>query len=78
MSPEAPQEASPALIEALQDTDWGVRVAAATALGEIGPAAKAARPALEKALLDADKRVRESAREALNGIEGNPKKQQDP
>ena len=40
-------EAAPALTEALQDSDKSVRVAAAYALGEIGPDAEAAVPALE-------------------------------
>lgn len=61
--------AVPVLVEALADIDWGVRAAAARALGEYGSAASAAKPALEKAAKeDAETSVREAAKEALNGI----------
>ncbi len=47
-------EAVPALIDALQDESWMVRMYAARALGEIGPPAGEALPALAALLLEDD------------------------
>jgi hypothetical protein len=55
-------------IEALKDKDKGTRIAAAFALGKIGPAAKDAVPALIEALKDKDRDVRSTAAQALSGI----------
>jgi HEAT repeat protein len=60
----------PALIRALEDEDPDMRVAAANALGEIGPEAMEAVPALVWAALeDEDRDVRSVAVWALGGIE---------
>jgi HEAT repeat protein len=56
------------LITALGDAASGVRRAAATALGRIGPAAAWAVPALITALGDADMEVRDNAAQALEQI----------
>ena len=56
-------QATPALIQALQDKEWEVRQAAAQALGQIGD--PQAIPALLEALKDADSGVRRAAAEAL-------------
>jgi len=53
----------------LKDNDEDVREAAAFALGEIGPDAKAAVPVLSKALRDGDEGVREAAADALEKIQ---------
>jgi glyceraldehyde-3-phosphate dehydrogenase type I len=58
----------PALIKALEDSDWEVRYYAAKALGKIGPVAKDAAPALIKVLEDSDSYVRRYAAEALGKI----------
>ena len=55
-------------IEVLKDKDVRVRNAAATALGQIGPAAKAAVPALIEALKDKDRTVRRVAAFVLGQI----------
>ncbi len=57
--------AVPALIEALNDTDFSVRVWSMSALGSLGPAAKAAVPALKQATKDRDQGIRTSAKAAL-------------
>jgi HEAT repeat protein len=63
-------EAVPVLIDLLHDPDEKLRVMAATALGQFGPAARSAAPALAEALADrAD--VRAAAAEALSHIEVN-------
>jgi hypothetical protein len=66
-------EAVPALTEALKtaDTD-ALRVAAATALGEVGPDARPAVPLLQKLLKDKHRPTRDAAREALEKIQGGP------
>jgi hypothetical protein len=61
--------AVPALIQALGDSDWEVRCAAAEALGAIGD--PQAVPALIKALGDSDRDVRRAAAEALGKL-GDP------
>ncbi len=63
------EKAVPALIEALSDADPGVRLAAAQALGRIGPAAKDAAPALIKAIFDKDVTLRRAARSALRDLQ---------
>lgn len=69
----AAEEAVPVLTAALADPDWGVRVAAARALGEYGPGAAAARTALEKAAKeDPEEPVREAAKTALKTIRKAP------
>ena len=60
--------ALPVLISALKDNDRGVRLSAASALGQIGPAAKEAVPALIAALKDKDIWVRRNAASALTRI----------
>src|SRR4051812_26415721 len=55
----------------LRDADPGKRRAAAAALGEIGPKAKAAVPDLAAALKDADAQVRVSASQALWSLAGD-------
>jgi len=62
-------QATPALIQALQDKDRDVRRAAAEALGQIGD--RQAIPALIEALKDEDEGVRRAAAEALEKI-GDP------
>ena len=52
LGPAANRETVPALIEALQDEEKGVRITAALVLGSLGPAAKDAVPALIQALED--------------------------
>ena len=61
------QSAVPALAEALQDKEPGVRRSAAEALGWIGPKAQDAVPALVEALQDKEL-VRQGAMEALGQI----------
>ena len=56
------------LAEALADTDVSVRVSAAMALDNMGPAAAPAVPALIKALRDPDAKVRPWAARALGSI----------
>ena len=63
---EAANSAVPALIQALQDQDAGVRVNAAYALGGIGEGAKDAIPALIQLLQDPEVGYR--ATEALGSI----------
>jgi HEAT repeat protein len=59
--------AVPALIQALGDSDWDVRRAAAEALGAIGD--PQAVPALIKALRDRSEDVRHAARQAIQQIQ---------
>jgi HEAT repeat protein len=66
-------EAVPALIEAVISEDWGVRLSAAMALGDIGEAADAAVPTLGNALQDENPSVRSGAAWALGRI-GKPAK----
>ena len=61
-------EAVPALARALGDVSRDVRVVAANALGEIGPAAEAAAPALIRTLGNRSERMRQSADLALRRI----------
>ena len=60
--------AVPALIDALRDTDAGVRKAAANALGKVDPDVKLAVPALTDALKDKAPPVRQAAASALGLI----------
>jgi HEAT repeat protein len=62
-----------ALTEALEAEDKYLRNHAATALGNIGPAARTAVPALTRSLRDADEEVRGEAAEALGRIGGEAK-----
>jgi HEAT repeat protein len=66
---EMPAEVVPVLVDRLQDTVLDVRVAAALALGFIGPEAKAAVPALTGAARDGLAPLREAAGEALKKIQ---------
>jgi HEAT repeat protein len=79
-SPES-AEAVPVLMELLTaalapDGTTGMRIAAAQALGEIGPPAKAAVPQLRTMLNEENPEIRRFAEEALESIEGKkaPKK----
>ena len=60
----------PALIAALGNADQNVRMNAAVALGQIGPAAEKAAPALMAALGDANGDVRANAAKALRLMAG--------
>jgi HEAT repeat protein len=60
----------PPLLDGLADRDGVKRRAAATALGRMGPLARAAVPALEKVLNDVNPEVRQAASDALKGILG--------
>jgi HEAT repeat protein len=62
-------EALPELTRALSDESAEVRYWAASAIGYIGPAAKAAGPALRARIDDPDEKVREEVRKALAEIE---------
>jgi TonB family protein len=61
--------AVPALIEALNDTDYEVRLWSMAALGSLGPAAKEAIPALKQATKDKDEGIRGSAKATIVEIE---------
>jgi HEAT repeat protein len=61
-------EALPALIEALENADAGVRARAAAALGHHGEAAQAAVAALARALSDNDPKVQAAAAIALGNL----------
>ena len=67
------EPAVPALIEALRDTDAGVRKAAANALGKVDPDVKLAVPALTDALKDKVPAVRQAAAGALGLIGSDAK-----
>ena len=60
--------AVPTLTELLHDKQWGVRKAAAEALGKIGPEAKAAIPGLTDLVRDEKGDLRDVAGEALEKI----------
>jgi HEAT repeat protein len=64
----APEEV-PALIRALEDKDWTIRLEGAQVLGQMGPTGKAAVPALQQALHDERMSVRLHAAEALTAID---------
>jgi HEAT repeat protein len=66
-----PDQAVPALAEALKDSSANVRVTAVKALAQIGPEARSAVPALKKALTDSDQGVRLASENALKAIQGN-------
>ncbi len=68
LAPDA-LEALPALIDALRDSDEGLRRRAAVALGRFGGAAVAAIPALRLSLNDPDEGVRSFAGAALTLID---------
>jgi HEAT repeat protein len=63
------KEAVPALIEALNDSDYEVRIWSMAALGSLGPAAKEALPALKQATKDKDEGIRGSAKAGIAQIE---------
>jgi HEAT repeat protein len=58
----------PALIDALGDKDWALRMWAASSLGRFGPDARAAVVTLTELLKDPNESVRESAENALKRI----------
>lgn len=60
--------AVPALADAVNDSDFNVRVWSMGALKALGPAAESALPALETALKDKDKAVRVNAKAAIKSI----------
>ena len=66
------KDAIPALIEALKDKEWNVRLRAAEALKKIGPKAESAVPALIEALNDEDVHVSAIVKEALVSIQQQP------
>jgi HEAT repeat protein len=66
-----PDQAVPALAEALKDSSANVRLTAVKALAQIGPEARSAVPALKKALTDSDQGVRLAAADALQAIQVN-------
>jgi hypothetical protein len=66
--PTAAKTALQALAVLLKDESACVRVAAAEALGKIGPEAKATIPVLKERLNDENERVRKAAAEALDKI----------
>lgn len=66
------QPAVTAVRKKLKDPDIYVRVSAAAALGQIGPAAQEAVPDLQEALRDPHPLVREEAVEALKKIGAAP------
>ncbi len=61
-------EAVPCLAEALQNSQWFVRHAAAEVLGKIGPGAIKAVPHLVKAMADSNKKVRSAVKNALDNV----------
>jgi len=65
---ECGESAVPCLVRGLGGTDESVRLRAARAAGEIGPAAAAAVPSLLRALRDVSEAVRAAAAEALGRI----------
>jgi HEAT repeat protein len=62
----------PSLVEGLKNEEAAVRVAAAQALGKLGPAARDAVPALTEAEKDEKTEVQQAAKAALERIKGNP------
>jgi HEAT repeat protein len=60
-------EAVPALVEAMEDPNEGVRLRVARALGRIGPDPRSA-AALQRATGDPDAGVQREAREALDRL----------
>ncbi len=68
------RRAVPVLVSRLEHPEALMRIAAAEALCEIGPAAQAAVPALKSALDDPDDSVRQAAAGALKWIRGEPQK----
>ena len=64
----APQAVPPLAAALAHDPDAGVRVAAATALGQLGPPARDAVPTLRRALEDPGASVRAAARDALGRV----------
>ena len=62
--------AIPALIEALKDSDFEVKVWSMSALSSLGSAAEAAIPALKDAANDRDQGIRTNAKAALDEIQG--------
>lgn len=65
--------ALPALINALDDKDFEVRVWSMSAIGSLGTAAKEALPALKQAMKDKDAGIRFNAKSALAQIQGRTK-----
>jgi HEAT repeats len=71
LSQMAPESIDP-LIVALSNQDSQVRMLAAGALGEIGPAAKSAIPVLEKGLENKDPNMRVGTAEVIGKLGGDP------
>jgi HEAT repeat protein len=57
------------LLHKLGDEDWQVRLAAARAIGDLGPQAVSAIPALEELIVDQNGDVCNAAAEAMSKIE---------
>jgi HEAT repeat protein len=64
----APEAVIDPLISALRDDDIEVRLAAADALGQVGPAAQPALEPLWRLIRDPDEDVRDSALRAIKKI----------
>lgn len=64
------KKALPALIEALKDRDFEVRVWSMNAIGALGLSGKEAVPALRHAMKDIDAGIRQNAKAALLRVEG--------
>lgn len=64
--------AVPSMIDALSESDWWMRAAAADVLGDIGEPAAEAVPALATALEDGSEWVRRNATEALGTLRAKP------
>lgn len=62
--------ALPALIEALSDKDFEVRVRSMSAIGSLGASANEAVPALKQAMRDKDAGIRFNAKSALAQVQG--------
>lgn len=67
--PPEPPPGLAELIARLSDDDWRVRLEAARAIGDLGPAAISAVPALEERIVDENGDVCNAAAEAMSKIE---------
>ena len=66
---EGPPPELAELLAKLSDDDWQVRLAAARAIGDLGPRAASAVPALEERIVDENGDVCNAAAEAMSKIE---------